>query len=251
VLTYGTSPEADLRADRLRLGVDRTAFRLTVAGEGEHDVTTRLVGRHNVMNLLAAIGAAISLQVEPCRAVAGASAVEGVAGRLERVLPDDEVHAFVDYAHTEEALREVLTFLRDVGATPITCVLGCGGDRDRTKRPLMARAAAELAERAVLTTDNPRTEDPQAILDDMAAGLLAAQTRTTEVIVDRREAIRHAVETAPAGSCVLVAGKGHETYQILGTERVPFDDAHVVRQALLERLRTLATDPGLSPGAAR
>ncbi len=250
VLTYGTSPEADLHAEAIELTPDRTRFRLLVAGDGQRDVETRLVGMHNVLNLLAALGACAGLGHDPIVAAEGAAAVGQVPGRLERVERDDgddEIDVFVDYAHTEDALRQVLVFLHSVGARPVTCVIGCGGDRDRSKRPRMARVAVEQADVAIFTSDNPRSEDPEAILADMTAGLDADERARTTVIADRSAAIRHAIRTAPAGATVLVAGKGHETYQIQGTERVPFDDAAVSRTALRERARD-GGNPGVPPG---
>ena len=237
VLTYGGAPECDLRATRIELAADGTSFRLCVGGETEVAVRTPLVGRHNVSNFTAAVSAATALGVDPVTAVEGASTLAGVRGRLERVEPSADLHVFVDYAHTEDALRQVLGFLRTVGALPLTCVFGCGGDRDRTKRPKMGAAAADLADRLVLTSDNPRTEDPQAILREVEAGIPAAAREKTLVIADRREAIRRAVREAPAGSTILVAGKGHEDYQILGTTKVPFDDVAEAREALALRTR--------------
>jgi len=250
VLTYGTSPEADLRAEAVALTPDSTRFRLHASGDGQRDVRTRLVGMHNVMNLLAALGACAALGLDPMVAADGAAAVDHVPGRLERVAGEYDVDAFVDYAHTEDALRQVLVFLRRVGALPLTCVIGCGGDRDRSKRPRMARVAVEHADVAIFTSDNPRTEDAESILGDMTAGLDAAERARVVVIADRRQAIAHAIRTAPAGGTVLVAGKGHETYQILGTKRVPFDDAAVTREALDLRARHDArtTNPGVPPG---
>jgi UDP-N-acetylmuramoyl-L-alanyl-D-glutamate--2,6-diaminopimelate ligase len=240
VLTYGERPEADLRADRVALSAQRTTFRLVVAGDGTVDVTTPLVGRHNVLNFLAAVGAAMGLGVDAVVAAEGASRLQGVRGRLERVEEPSDLHVFVDYAHTEDALRQVLSFLTHVGAVPLTCVVGCGGDRDRTKRPRMARVAAELAERAVFTSDNPRTEDPQAILAEMLAGLTPEQRSRALVEGDRREAIRRAVLEAPSGGSVIVAGKGHEAYQIVGAQKLPFDDVTEVREALRMRARAHA-----------
>ncbi len=246
VVRYGFGEGVELRARDLELQVTGSAFTLVVDGSYALRLETPLAGRHNVLNLLAAIGAARTLGVDLDAAGRGAAATTGVPGRLERIQGASDVDAFVDYAHTEEALRAVLTFLRDVGARPLTCVVGCGGDRDRTKRPRMARAAAELSDRVVLTSDNPRTEDPEAILLDMEAGLGGDLARHTRIISDRRAAIRAAVEACPAGGCVLVAGKGHETYQILGTKKIPFDDAQVLRDALAER--TTQRDGARSPG---
>jgi UDP-N-acetylmuramoyl-L-alanyl-D-glutamate--2,6-diaminopimelate ligase len=234
VLTYGFGTEADLRADRLVLTTLESRFRMQVA-EGEVDVASRLVGRHNVLNFLAAVAAAAGVGIDPVVGAAGASRLDGVRGRLERVEPSGDLHVFVDYAHTEDALRQVLGFLAQVGARPLTVVVGCGGDRDRTKRPRMARVAAELADHAVFTSDNPRTEDPNAILAEMKEGLPAELLAKTTTVVDRRDAIRHAIVNAAPGASVLVAGKGHEDYQVLGTRKVPFDDVGEVRRALRRR----------------
>jgi UDP-N-acetylmuramoyl-L-alanyl-D-glutamate--2,6-diaminopimelate ligase len=240
VVTYGTSPECDLRATDVSLAADGTEFRIAVAHDGEFDARTPLVGRHNVSNFLAAVGAAQALGVEPLTAAEGAAALAGVPGRLQRVEPSADLHVFVDYAHTEGALREVLGFLRTVGALPLTCVFGCGGDRDRTKRPRMGRVAAELSDRVVVTSDNPRTEDPVAILREVEAGIPPALASRCVTVADRREAIRKAVLEAPAGSSVLVAGKGHEDYQIVGTTKVPFDDAAEAKAALALRAQSIA-----------
>jgi UDP-N-acetylmuramoyl-L-alanyl-D-glutamate--2,6-diaminopimelate ligase len=240
VVTYGTSPECDLRATQVAAAADGSEFRVRVAHDGEFDARTPLVGRHNVANFVAAVGAAQALGVEPLTAAEGAATLSGVKGRLERVEPAGDLNVFVDYAHTEGALREVLGFLRTVGALPLTCVFGCGGDRDRTKRPRMGRVAAELSDRVVLTSDNPRTEDPVAILREVEAGIPPALADKCVTVADRREAIRRAVLEAPAGSSVLVAGKGHEDYQILGATKVPFDDAAEARAALALRRQSIA-----------
>lgn len=238
VLTYGRGPEADLRADDIHATAEGTRFRLVVA-DTELDVTTALVGRFNVLNLLAAVGAARGLGVDVVAAVRGAASVRGVPGRLERIEFSGDLHVFVDYAHTEEALSAVLGFLRDIGSRPLICVVGCGGDRDSAKRPRMARTAAELCDAVVFTSDNPRTEDPHAILRDMERGVPPGLLERTTTVVDRREALSKVVAEAPAGACILVAGKGHESYQILGTKKVPFDDAEEVRRALARRLCVL------------
>jgi UDP-N-acetylmuramoyl-L-alanyl-D-glutamate--2,6-diaminopimelate ligase len=248
VVTYGLSGEADLAASRVELAAERTTFDLVTLGRPPIPVATRLVGRHNVLNLLGAVGAAAALGVDVAEAARGAAALDGVRGRLERVDGAD-LHCFVDYAHTEEALRQVLGFLAAVGAAPLTCVIGCGGDRDRTKRPRMARVAAEMSARAVFTSDNPRTEDPLAILGEMLAGLTEAQRAAAVVVPDRREAIRRAVLEAPAGGAVLVAGKGHEDYQIVGGTKLPFDDVTEVREAL--RLRDARGPGAAGRGAPR
>ncbi len=242
---YGFADAAGLRAADVRLSLGVTHFLLHFPDGDVRAVETHLVGRHNLLNLLAAVGAAQALGVARDEALAGATSVHEIPGRLQRVGAARELHAFVDYAHTEEALRQVLGFLREVGADPLTCVVGCGGDRDRTKRPLMASVAATLSDRAVFTSDNPRNEDPERILDDMFAGLGDAELRHKSArIPDRRAAIRRAVTEAPIGATVLVAGKGHERYQIVGTERLPFDDVTEVEAALAQRERASGSTAG-------
>ena len=258
-LTYGATPEADLRMRDLSLEVGRTRFALVVGGESEIEVETQLVGRHNALNLLAAVGAAAGLGLDPLVAAEGAAQVVRIPGRLQRVGEGSDLNVFVDYAHTEDALVQVLGFLKAVGASPLVCVIGCGGDRDTTKRPRMARVSAEYADRSIFTSDNPRSEDPQAILDQMLAGVPedAGQREQSAVlgdvtsVIDRREAIQRAVLEAPPGATVLVAGKGHETWQIVGTQARPFDDAQEVKEALAERARRAEAgeNPWGSPGA--
>ena len=248
-VTYGTHEEADLRLTDVVLSPEQTTFALETADARPVEVATPLVGLHNALNLTAAVAAAQALGVDLAHAVRGARQVTGVPGRLERVAASAELHAYVDYAHTEEALREVLAFLGEVGDGPVVCVVGCGGDRDRTKRPRMARAAAELAARVYLTSDNPRTEDPLAILRDMEAGVPAELRTRVSTVPDRAQAIEQAVLEAPSGACVLVAGKGHEDYQILGTEKIPFDDARELRRALAARRQAIdGVRPGRRPG---
>jgi UDP-N-acetylmuramoyl-L-alanyl-D-glutamate--2,6-diaminopimelate ligase len=244
-LGFGFGEDAALRADDVRLSLGATHCLLHFPDGDIRTVQTHLVGRHNLLNLMAAVGAAEALGIDRDQALAGAAAVHDIPGRLQRVGDSRELHVFVDYAHTEEALRQVLGFLREVGADPLTCVVGCGGNRDRTKRPRMAAVAAELSDRAFFTSDNPRTEDPERILDDMFEGLEdAALLQKSARVPDRRAAIRRAVIEAPTGATVLVAGKGHERYQIVGKERLPFDDVTEVEAALEQRECTSGPTPG-------
>ncbi len=241
VTSFGQDPRADVLASELELTATHSTFRVTGLDHPMPAYTTRLVGRHNVSNVLAALTCLHVLGHDMEQAATGIASLSLVRGRLERVEIDgteSDVHAFVDYAHTEDALRQVLEFLRGVGAHPITVVVGCGGDRDTTKRPRMARVAAEIAHAVIFTSDNPRSEDPQSILDDMLRGLnhvSSGPSGRVMTIVNRREAIERAILDAPAGSTVLVAGKGHETYQIIGNERLPFCDVTEVRRVLTLR----------------
>ena len=195
-----------------------------------------LVGQFNLSNMLAAVGAALHLgvtlsQVSECLPKFG-----GVPGRMERVAinPDQAVSVIVDYAHTPDSLQNALTAARPFVSGRLICVFGCGGDRDRTKRPKMGKIAYDCADLVIVTSDNPRTEDPQRILDDILAGI-PVTLPNKQVVCDRAEAIRVAIAHAQPGDCVLIAGKGHEDYQILGTEKIHFDDREQAREALALR----------------
>ena len=195
-----------------------------------------LVGQYNLENMLAAVGAALHLGVDLEAIVAALPEFPGVPGRMERVWvsPDQDISAIVDYAHTPDSLKNLLEAARPFISGKTICVFGCGGDRDRTKRPQMGKIAAELADVAVVTSDNPRTEDPDRILEDVLEGI--PDSLNPMVIADRAEAIRTAILQAKPGDGVLIAGKGHEDYQILGTEKIHFDDREQARAALFERL---------------
>lgn len=200
------------------------------------EVFTRFIGRFNAYNLVAAFGVAMELGQERDEILVVLSSLTAAAGRLDYVTdPAGLITAVVDYAHTPDALENVLTTLRDLLATDarLLCVVGAGGDRDKTKRPAMARLAARLADQAILTSDNPRSEDPEAILNNMAAGLDTPELQAKTLrITDRRSAIRTAVQLAKPQDIVLVAGKGHETYQEIKGERFPFDDKLELANAL-------------------
>jgi UDP-N-acetylmuramoyl-L-alanyl-D-glutamate--2,6-diaminopimelate ligase len=234
---YGLSPEADVRAENLQLGPDGTRFTL-VMPNGAVEMFLRLVGLHNVYNALAAAAAAISLGASELTVASALEDARAVPGRLELVEAPaglgGKVRTFVDYAHTPDALDKVCETLASLAEGRLHVVFGCGGDRDRTKRAPMAAAVARHAHAAYLTSDNPRTEDPEAILDDVEKGLVDAVVDVHR-IVDRAEAIRAAVGRAAPGDTVLIAGKGHETYQIFKDSVVPFDDRLEAARALAAR----------------
>ncbi|MCK6481640.1 MAG: UDP-N-acetylmuramoyl-L-alanyl-D-glutamate--2,6-diaminopimelate ligase [Planctomycetes bacterium] len=237
ILTYGFGPDADVGCEDPEVGPEGTSFVLRLGG-ARAALRSPLLGRHNIENLLAAAAGAFGLGLPADVIAPGLASLSGVPGRLERV--DDGRGGFrvlVDYAHTEDSLRRVLSFLRPVTPGRLLVLGGCGGDRDRTKRPRMARAMADLADEAVFTSDNPRSEDPLAILSEMAAGIPPGAAVT--ILPDRREAIRALVGRARPGDTLLIAGKGHEGYQILRTGTVPFDDREEARRAL----REIAGDP--------
>ncbi len=195
-----------------------------------------LVGQYNLSNLLAAAGAALHLGLDLESIAATLPQFPGVPGRMERVQvqPEQEISVIVDYAHTPDSLENLLKAARPFIQGRMICVFGCGGDRDRTKRPKMGKIAAELADVAVVTSDNPRTEDPERILQDILEGI--PESVEPMVISDRATAIHTAILQAAPGDGVLIAGKGHEDYQILGTEKIHFDDREQAREALEERL---------------
>ncbi|BAY36551.1 UDP-N-acetylmuramoylalanyl-D-glutamate--2,6-diaminopimelate ligase [Nostoc sp. NIES-2111] len=203
--------------------------------EGEVSFSSPLVGQYNLENLLAAVGAVLHLGLDLQLIANNIPDFPGVPGRMERVQisSDQDISIIVDYAHTPDSLENLLKAARPFIPGRMICVFGCGGDRDRTKRPKMGKIAAELADLAVVTSDNPRTEDPQRILDDILAGI--PDTVQPTVIGDRATAIRTAILQAQPGDGVLLAGKGHEDYQILGTEKIHFDDREHARAALSER----------------
>ncbi|MBD0312553.1 MAG: UDP-N-acetylmuramoyl-L-alanyl-D-glutamate--2,6-diaminopimelate ligase [Microcoleus sp. T3-bin5] len=196
-----------------------------------------LVGQYNLENLLAAVGAVLHLGLDLGLIASVIPEFPGVPGRMERVqvTSEQEISVIVDYAHTPDSLENLLKAARPFIPGKMICVFGCGGDRDRTKRPKMGKIAADLADVAVVTSDNPRTEDPERILSDVLAGI--PQTVNPTVICDRATAIRTAILQAQPGDGVLLAGKGHEDYQILGTEKIHFDDREHARDALQQRMK--------------
>ena len=221
------APAADVRAERVELRADGTTFALRTPW-GDADVTTRLVGRFNVENALAAAATAGLAGVPVPAIAAGLATLPGVPGRLELVSDGQPFAVVVDYAHTADALDSVLRAVRPLARGRVICVFGCGGDRDRGKRPAMARAACAGADLVVVTTDNPRSEDPLAIIDEVLAGAAA----NVEVEPDRRAAIARAIGLAGPGDVVLIAGKGHEQGQEVAGAVSPFDDRAVAREAL-------------------
>jgi UDP-N-acetylmuramoyl-L-alanyl-D-glutamate--2,6-diaminopimelate ligase len=228
--TVGLSPLAVVRAEHVVLGPSRTLFRLCTP-DGAADVTLPLVGDFNVSNALVAAGCALALGVSPDQVVQGLDAATQVPGRLERVDEGQPFSVLVDYAHTPDGLRKALETARGLAAGRVLVVFGCGGDRDNAKRPLMGAIAAELADVAIVTNDNPRTEGPQAIIAAILLGMDGARAEV-RVEPDRRTAIAQALQLAGTGDVVLLAGKGHEDYQILGEAKVRFDDREVAREEL-------------------
>ncbi len=229
VVTFGEHPKADVRAEQVELGFKNSHFKL-VWPEGAFDIVSPMIGRYNVSNLLAAIAAAWSLGRKPESLALKLSSFKGVAGRMERIEAGQAFNVLVDYAHTDDALRNALGMLRAITPGRLLVVFGCGGNRDRTKRPLMVKAVQEFADHAFATADNPRSEGLSRIFEDMREGVVAPDKITW--IDDRRRAISLALDMAKPGDCLLIAGKGHESYQEFGDTVIPFDDRQVVRDLI-------------------
>ena len=248
VLRFGLSDDAEIRAEEVRC--DFSGIRALIrTPRGELELHSPLLGRLNLYNLLAATAVAVGLGLPLESIASGQKTLARVPGRLENIPNDVGVHVLVDYAHTPDALEKALSSLRELHSGRIICVFGCGGDRDRGKRPLMGEAAAQRADFVVITSDNPRSEVPEAIMADIEAGVREEDLpffsslsqcggncrRGYTMLVDRGEAIHMAIDYAAQGDVVYIGGKGHENYQILGNQRVDFDDRAVAAEALKQR----------------
>ncbi|MGD0229429.1 MAG: UDP-N-acetylmuramoyl-L-alanyl-D-glutamate--2,6-diaminopimelate ligase [Syntrophorhabdales bacterium] len=227
-LTYGTSARADAYATSIDEDIDGLTVSLSVCG-ARVEVSTPMVGLFNVSNILAAALFGHAAHAAPEAVASGIASLAGVPGRLERVATDRGFHVFVDYAHTPDALQKTMETLNRVRAGRLIVVFGCGGDRDRTKRPVMGRIASTLSDVAIITSDNPRTEEPLSIIEEIKAGITGNGFTTIE---DRKAAIAEAIAMAKEKDVVLVAGKGHEDYQIIGKVTYPFSDREVIEEYL-------------------
>ncbi len=239
VVGFSMDPNSDAGIAPIGAAFDLDGLRATLRTPwGQIVVASHLVGRHNLQNIMAAIGAAGVLGLPLSRFVEGVCALDRIPGRLEAVRGRRPVRVLVDYAHTPQAIEGTLKVLRTLGpGTPLTAVIGAGGDRDHGKRPLMGRAAALVADRVIVTSDNPRSEDPRAIIDQIVAGIDEARAEghvlaRVDIEVDRREAIRRAIHEAQAGVTVAICGKGHELTQDFGTHRIHFSDVEIAKEYL-------------------
>jgi UDP-N-acetylmuramoyl-L-alanyl-D-glutamate--2,6-diaminopimelate ligase len=246
VLTYGIHRQADVRAVSIQSSLEGLAFQVETPS-GTLSMRSPLVGRPNVYNILGVVATGISLGLPASAIESGIARLDGVPGplsRWSRQRPDD-VRVVVDYAHTDDALKNLLETARPLAQGRLITVFGCGGDRDRTKRPLMGAVAARLSDLVVLTSDNPRSEDPLRIIEEIKLGIVppvdpgAPKRAATPMLVnpDRRLAIEQAIRTAKAGDLVIIAGKGHERYQVIGDRTLAFDDVEVAQAALVDRRR--------------
>lgn len=228
--SYGLEQQADFRAENIDAGFHGLRFDIRHP-QGRCRIESPLCGRFNVYNLTAAFAAGVSLGLEPEAAAAGLSALRAVPGRFERVDAGQPFLVIVDYAHTEDALRNLIESARALSPRRVITVFGCGGDRDKLKRPRMGETAAALSDLVIVTSDNPRSENPLDIIRDILVGVRRHDT-PHRVEPDRETAIRLAVESAAAGDIVLIAGKGHENYQVLADRTIAFDDREVARRIL-------------------
>ena len=246
-VTYAIDAAADVRPGPLTFTLDGLSFDVRTP-RGSLQVRSQLVGRPNAYNILAATATAMALDLPFSAIETGVSRLGSVPGRFQVVSdPADDVRVIVDYAHTDDALKNLLETARPLAGGRVITVFGCGGDRDRTKRPLMGAVAARLSDLVVVTSDNPRSEDPEQIIEEVKRGIVVPADRVPPkgqpapkstpclAIVDRREAITQAVRDARAGDLVLIAGKGHEKYQQVGDRTLPFDDVEAARAALTQR----------------
>lgn len=228
-LTYALKTYADYKA--VILENQLTGLQLKI---NEQEVWTRLIGTFNAYNVLAIYGVAVELGIEKIEALRLLSELESVSGRFQFVVSKERITAIVDYAHTPDALENVLNTINDIRTKneQLITIVGCGGDRDKTKRPIMARIATEMSSKAILTSDNPRTEDPAVIIEEMEAGISAENFKKYVSILDRKQAIKTACQMAEKGDIILIAGKGHETYQEINGVRHDFDDMKIVKEIL-------------------
>lgn len=230
VITYGVDDNADVRANNISVTPEGCSFTVDTT-VGSMDLKIKLLGRFNVSNALAAVATGICLGIDLDSLVRSLSQAECAAGRLEVVRGSgNTAQVFVDYAHTDDALKNVLQTLRELTKGKLFVVFGCGGDRDRTKRPAMGKVAEYLADYTILTSDNPRREEPRAIINEIAGGFI--DSNRYKVIEDRKEAIVYAISLAGKDDVVLIAGKGHENFQIFKNKTVAFDDRQVVRDMI-------------------
>lgn len=228
IMTYGVKSDAQFRASEIDLSLNGAKFAVD-SPRGRLDISTRLIGLHNIYNIVASIAAGVCLEFSLDSIKRGIENLVSVSGRLEPIDCGQPFRLFIDYAHTDDALYNVLCALKPMISKRIIVVFGCGGQRDRAKRPRMGSVASELADFVIVTSDNPRSEEPEAIAKEVVTGI---KTKDYQVILDRQEAIKEALSKAKEGDCVLIAGKGHETHQILKNTTVAMDDREIARKIL-------------------
>lgn len=227
-ITFGFSEKSQIRATNIRLSIKGSDFQI-LTSKGSFSIQTELIGRHNIYNILSAVSVGVIEGIDFSTIKRGIEKIDCVAGRLEAINQGQKFGVFVDYAHTEDALKNVISSLKEFHKGKIIVVFGCGGQRDTTKRPKMGRLVSQMADYFIITNDNPRKEDPQKIVKDILKGI---KTKNYDVILDRGKAIEKAIKMAGDNDTVLIAGKGHETSQILKNKSLAFDDREVTRRIL-------------------
>jgi len=230
-ISFGLEPAAIVRAEQFRFAETGVKAEVDYPG-GQLKICSALMGKHNLYNILAAVATSLALNIPAPMIKEGISALKTIPGRLEKVENSRGLNVFVDYAHTDQAMRSLLEAIRELKPPRILLVFGAGGDRDKSKRPRMGEAAATLADQSIITSDNPRSEDPQAIIADIEQGFIHKGAKNYAIVPDREAAIARALAEARKGDYVLIAGKGHESYQIFKDKTIHFDDAEVVRSIL-------------------
>ncbi len=230
-ITYGINTDADVKAADIRFSLKGSQFKV-INDDLQFDIDMKLIGRFSIYNALAAIAFALKEGIEPDVIKRALSKVTGIAGRFEQVDCGQDFTVIVDYAHTPDGLENILKTGQEILENRLITVFGCGGDRDKTKRPLMGKIAAQYSNFCIVTSDNPRSEDPEAIIDDIIPGLQEVENSHYDKIIDRREAIHQAICLAKKGDLVIIAGKGHETYQLVKDQVLDFDDRLVAAEFL-------------------
>ena len=228
VVTFAIDGNADIKAENVKLNHGGVVYTLACES-GRYEIAYDVIGKFSVYNSLAALAVGIVMKVDMKRAVRAVAEMKTVRGRIEKIPNNRNIHILIDFAHTPDSLENVLKTVRDIYDKGIITVFGCGGDRDRTKRPLMGRIACKYSDLVYVTSDNPRTEDPERIIDDIVGNIDKNNYIRT---ADRTQAIKAAIVEAEPGDTILIAGKGHERYQILGTEKIHYDEREIVKQIL-------------------
>lgn len=227
-VTYAIDKDADVMAEKVRLHHDGVEYKLA-SKSGSYDIVYNVIGKFSVYNSLAALTVGMVMNVSMKRAAKAVADMKTVRGRIEKIKNDRKINILIDFAHTPDSLENVLKTVREVYDKRLITVFGCGGDRDKTKRPIMGKIACKYSDKVFVTSDNPRTENPDSIINDIVSGL---DKNSYVRITDRTQAIREALVEANPGDTVLIAGKGHEKYQIFGTEKIHYDEREIVKQIL-------------------
>ena len=227
-VTYAIDTDADVMAEKVRLHHDGVEYKLA-SKSGSYDIVYNVIGKFSVYNSLAALTVGMVMNVSMKRAAKAVADMKTVRGRIEKIKNDRKINILIDFAHTPDSLENVLKTVREVYDKRLITVFGCGGDRDKTKRPIMGKIACKYSDKVFVTSDNPRTENPDSIINDIVSGL---DKNSYVRITDRTQAIREALVEAKPGDTVLIAGKGHEKYQIFGTEKIHYDEREIVKQIL-------------------